>query len=232
LDTGKTRLRAFVEASSLHFEDGADRSRTDDGRIGVLMGYRPDPLLELGGGASYSIQNFDSSAPNDPTLKRDGVDMFLSARGELTPKLSGRILGGATHASYSGGATGADWDWIAKGNLTWRPDERRRVNLILSRRPSFSADGRLSVYSNMNLNFSQEIAGGYDLAVRTGVGFVDRGGGSADDYNFITAGVSLRYDLTGKLDAELGADQRWYNSDVQSRDFNRYTIFGSCNYRF
>jgi hypothetical protein len=70
------------------------------------------------------------------------------------------------------------------------------------------------------------------MNLRGGYQTVDASSAGASNYDVLLAGVSFEYDLTGRLQAEVGLD--WRKNDATDRLFDYWavTAFARFNYGF
>jgi hypothetical protein len=228
VDTGKATLgaRARFERNTVDREN----ARNERARLGVFASYRPRELLELRAGYDYFDESFDSDTQSDRT--RRAHQLTLQARGELAPKWTGSVEVGFLDSSYDPVVAGSGFDWSASANVTWDPSERENVNFNVSRYDYFTVDGGAANTSNLNVRYYRGFSGGYGMSLRGGYQTVDANSAGAADYDVLLAGASFEYDLTGRLQAEVGLD--WRKNDATDRLFDYWSVtaFARFNYGF
>ncbi len=230
--TGKLTL---VPRASFSRTDYLTRgfNTNDFASAGLTLAFVSNERLQLGAGYDYE---WSRSKPDNPavglTQGRRHV-VTLRGRGEFLPKVTGYAFVGASYNDYSGAVNFTDWDLEANASIAWQATIRGTLTGRANRMTYFSADGSATTFSDLGLEWTQELAGGFFASLGAG-------GGSAEyrsrfrprTVDHYGATAELRYSLTERFSASVKAGANVQDSDDPFDDYDHYTFLASATYKF
>jgi hypothetical protein len=121
---------------------------------------------------------------------------------------------------------GKDQDWFGTGTIDWRPTERQTAAIRIEHDTTFATRGETVVRTFVDVTFSQDITGGFNLLLHGRVGTADYDSvDSARNDDISQAGVQLSYKFTGRFSASVGTDWLSNQSNFELNNFDRSQAF-------
>lgn len=210
--------------------DNTNYKRTgfDDSKvysIPVDYYYKITPKIDVGGGVSFRDTNLDTGV--------DTKDYFynVSVRGELTPKLSGKIAVGYVTRDYADSRSD-DGSFGVNSTVTYAYDEKTSVILGINNDFGNSAAGssqRNTIYTiGAQTKISNTWTAGGSVSYRAIKYLVTSG--RTDDY--VEGTVFATYTVSSQFNLSAAYTYRDYSTDLAGYDFRNNVFSLSANIRY
>lgn len=231
--TGKLTLlpRASFEYTD-YLTPGYNTNDTVSG--GFTVAFVSNERLQLGAG--YDYEQSRSEPDNPDKLQTDGRrhSFTVRGRGEFLPKVTGYAYVGASYYDYSGGVNRDGWDPVANISLDWQATARGTLTTRVNYTTYFSPTGFASTITELGLEWTQDLAGGFyaTLGVRGGTVDYHHSSGTSSSVDRYSTYGELRYGLTERFSASLKASYAIQDSAVLREDYDHFKVFLNTTCKF
>jgi hypothetical protein len=225
MTSGQFGLDADVDAYLYDYtSDGLGRNYQTELRLGPA--FDPTPLTEISAnfsaGWGESSGNIDMQAPVLDTSE----SFTLQYKGDILPKVTSTVYGGATHVSYRGGFDQSSTVPTSGGELVWSISPGKTLSGGVDLTVGFAPDGETQRTQQATLDYRQNLAESwrFDLLFRP-ERYSDWSTGSVRNDTNISGGVTLTYAPSDHFEVNLGYNPMHQTSNLTQANFTRSLVF-------